>query len=82
MFRFAFSEGCHWDVIFTARALLIAFADGHAGRGRWSGNQITLSIAHAYLYLFFTVDTVLGRGNEIHGLRNALEPHGKRGGWD
>lgn len=42
-FRSAFSEGCCWDMVFTARVLLTASAEGQAGRGKRSRNRITLS---------------------------------------
>lgn len=57
-FRSAFSEGCYWGMVFTARVMLTASGEGQAGRGRWSRN-LTLSVARAYLYLFITIDTTL-----------------------
>lgn len=58
-FRSAFSEGCYWDTVFTARVLLTASAEGQAGRGKRSRNRKPLSVARAYLCLFITIDTTL-----------------------
>jgi hypothetical protein len=61
MFRFAFSEGCHLGHgLHCPRSAHCFCRWASFRRRRWSRNQITLSIAHAYLYSFFMAVTMPG----------------------